>query len=266
MNDWTDDLRQGVEELAGEARRSADVHLEPEEIADYRDGRLSPADAERVQSHLVACRECAALLLDLEGLADPAFGAAEPWSAADADAVWEGVRSGLGDKKAAASVIPFPARVRPPRWLQALAAALLIAVLGLSTRVASLRHTVHELSRPEVNAIVLDLYPEGSGRRSEGEGEGAEVRGGARFLTVSLHPAAAESYPDYEIEAAGADGRPIWQESGLRPDDLGLFLVTVPRSALSVLAGGDVRLRLFGLDAAGGRHPVGEFTLRLGDR
>lgn len=241
-------------------------HLEPDEMVAYRAGALTAADEKRVQDHLVACRECSRLLLDLEGLADPAFGADEPWSAADDEAVWERVRDGLRqERQPAAPVVPFPGgptgrRPPPPRWLQALAAALLVAVLGLSFQVASLRRTVADLSRPQVNAPVLDLYPAGSERRGAEGGEAVEVPAGARLFTLMLNPGGRGGYPEYELEISTLRGELVRREGGLQPNEFGSFSVTLPRQTLTP---GDYRLRLVGLGPAGARETLAGFALRL---
>src|ERR1700704_5490298 len=134
------------------------THPEPETLAAYHAGELEEVEAQRLQDHLLACRECAALLLDLDGLADPGFGAGS-LSSTDQEELWGRIQGEIG--QAGSPVIPFPrpSRSAPqPRWLQALAASLLVATMGLSAWVVSLRHTVEALNRPEPNAPVIDLF------------------------------------------------------------------------------------------------------------
>src|SRR3954452_24534213 len=92
-------------------------HPEPETLAAYHDGELPEGEAQRLQDHLLACRECAALLVDLDGLADPAFGAGS-LSEADQEALWGRIEGGI-QQGALAPVMPLrrPSQAPPqPRW------------------------------------------------------------------------------------------------------------------------------------------------------
>jgi hypothetical protein len=261
MSDWTDDLKPGVEELV--AAQSPGPHLEPDEIAAYRAGELPSDEEERVREHLVLCRDCAELLLDLEALGDPDFGAGEPWSAADAATVWEGVEAGMKQAERA-TVVPFrrgAPMARPPRWLHALAACLLLAVVGLSAWVVTLRG---ELSRMQPNAPVLDLYPEGSLRRGAASVEGVagtEVPADAQLFTLHLlNPAPQAAHESYEVEILGAGDDPVWRDRSFRPNSTGSFTLALSRRALGT---GDYRIRLYGLGAAGTRELIGEYSFAL---
>ena len=227
-------------------------HLDPDVLVAYRAGELPPDEEARVQSHLVACRECAELLLDLDALHDPDFGADEEVSV---DAVWQGVREEI--RKAPAPVIPFR-RPSPPRWLQALAAMLAVAVVGLSLWVVSLRRTVDDLSRPELNAPVLDLAS-GTARGEGSPPPVATVPSGARLFTVILSPAGQRIYKEYRVEIVDAAGRVVWGDRGLTPNAYGSFSLTLPRSALGT---GDFRVRLFGR-TGNGEERIEEYALRV---
>src|SRR4051812_39568903 len=123
-------------------------HPEPETLAAYHAGELPEGEAQRLQDHLLACRECAALLVDLDGLADPAFGAGS-LSAADQEALWGRIQGEIKKEETPlAPVVPLRRPASPsgsPRWLMALAASLLVATVGLSAWVVSLRRTVETL-------------------------------------------------------------------------------------------------------------------------
>lgn len=98
-------------------------HLTADELAAYHAGELAPADEARAQEHLLRCAECSELLLDLDRLQTGELGALGPATEEEVDAIWEAVRP----------------HVRPA---VPAAAALALAVLGLSLRVAQLRGTV----------------------------------------------------------------------------------------------------------------------------
>jgi hypothetical protein len=152
--------------------------------------------------------------------------------------------------------IPFPQRTAAPRWtraLTALAAALLVATIGLSVWVASLRRTVDELSRPQVNAPVIDLY---SGTvRSEGVTAVRVIPRGARVFTLILNPVAARRVKEYRIEVVRADGSRAWSAAGLAPNAYGSLSLTLTRRALGA---GDFRIRLYGEESL-----IAEYALRV---
>ena len=291
MSDHEPEIRRAVAEgLAGAGAgvgagvgANTGEHPDAETLAAYHARELPEADERRVQDHLLLCRECAALLLDLEGLGDPDFGRDVEIPAGTGEALWERLRQEIRKEPAsppAAGRYPLPGkahndywqdekvfvhspprrRAAPPPWMSALAAALLVAVLGLSAWVASLRRTVDELSRPEVNAPVMDLVPLGIGQRDEAAAPDAEVPSGARMFTLILSPARRGDFRDYEAEIAPAGGPVVWRARGLRPNDYGSFSLTVPRRALE---SGEHRIRLFGIGSGGEREPLGEYALRI---
>lgn len=245
--------RDELKEALAEMLPPAGSHPGAEELVAYHEGRLSPADETRVQDHLLACRECAELLADLEGLGDPDFGAGEALRDDAGQIVWEGVRKEIAP---ASKVVPF--RPRAPRWLQALAAVLLLSTLGLGAWVSVLVDRVQELSSPQLNAPVLDLYP--SSTRGETSLSARAVPPDARLFTVILNPAGRPAHPGYGVEIADSGGTVVWQEEGLKPNPYGSFSLTLPRSTLG---DGEFRVRLLGIAAGGERETVGEYVLRI---
>ena len=224
-----------------------DTHPDADELVAYYEGTLSPGDMQRVQDHLVACRECASLAADLEGLGDPDFGAGE--DVPDSELVWGKVREEIRRD----NVVPFPRRP----WLMPLAATLLISTLALSGWVAWLRGQVRDLSSPQLNAPILDLYPAGSTR---GEGPAVQtVPPEARLFTVILNPAGRPAFERYELEILNAGGV-VRRDGGLKPNPYGSFSVTLPKD---LLGSGDFRVRLVGIDSGGGRQTVEEYALRI---
>lgn len=262
MSDHEPEIRQAVEEWmadTSEAGRESGEHPDADTLAAYQARELSPAAEQRVQDHLLLCRECAGLLLDLEALDDPDFAREIEVPEGTGEALWNGLRQEIRKEAApAAAVVPFPSRRVPP-WTSSLAAALLVAVIGLSVWVATLRRTVGELSRPEVNATVLDLVPRGIGQREGGNGAAAVIPSGSRIFTLILSPARRGDFQDYEAEIARVGGEVVWRGRGLRPNDYGSFSLTLPRRALGA---GEHRLRLFGV-RNGRREALGEYALRL---
>lgn len=249
MNDWDRDLRVGIEDLAVS---QAGSHLEPDELAAYQAGALAAEDEERMLGHLVVCPECSGLLLDLEALMKPKPDADAIVSDHGKAAVWRNLRETIHrDEGRRRAFAPF--------WLQAIAAALLVSTVGLSIWVGSLRRTVDELSRPQVNAPVLDLYA-GTVRGGESAAPGLAVPRGARFFTLILNPAGRRRFERYQVEIVPAQGGAVaWSGRDLKPNAYGSFSLIVPRRALDA---GDYRVRLLGL-AGAGVEPVEEYALRV---
>jgi hypothetical protein len=251
MSGEDQEMRRAVDGLLAEARRDLGFHLQADELVAYHAGRLSGEEEQRVQDHLVACRVCADLLLDLEGLADANFGAGS-LSAADQADLWRHVQAEIG-KEELAPVVPLrrpTSFAASPRWLQALAASLLVAAVGLSLWVASLRSTLGELSQPQLNTPFLDLYQP---PRSEGTPLHV-VPPEARVFTLSFSPPEAEAR--YGLEIARAGGGTVWRGGSLAPDSSGSLTLTLSRR---ILERGDFRVRL--LDAKGER--IEEYALRV---
>ena len=267
MSEARDEIR---ETLRAAAAGGQGPHPEPEELAAYHAGELAGEAERRLQDHLVACRECAALLLDLEGLADPGFGAGRPGAAAERDAAWESFRREIvAAPQPASPVAPvvhgrFDAPSRssrpiPPRWLYALAATLLLAVGGLSFQVVSLSRQVAELSRPELNSQFLDLG-EGTARGAAPSVPAPVARASGRFLNLVLHTPPFPAYGEYRVEIGEAHReRPVWSGTGRPPSSLLPLTVTVPREALGA---GDYQIRVFGIDGSR-RVKIGDYALQV---
>ncbi|HEY4596160.1 MAG TPA: zf-HC2 domain-containing protein, partial [Thermoanaerobaculia bacterium] len=238
-------------------------HPDAETLVAYHARELPAAAEQRLQDHLLLCRECAGLLLDLERLDDPGFGSEIEIPEGTGEALWNGLRQEIRKEPApaVAAVIPFPSRrtLSPPPWMSALAAALLVAVIGLSAWVASLRRTVEGLSRPEVNAAVLDLVPGGVGQREGGSAPAAVVPSGSRLFTLILSPGQGGDFQDYAAEIGRPGGAVAWRGRGLRPNAYGSFSLTLSRRAF---AAGEHRLHLFGI-RNGGREVLGEYAFQI---
>lgn len=229
-------------------------HPNPERLAAYHAGDLPLEEAERLQDHLVTCRECAGLLLDLDRLADPEFGAEAIPEEVQED-LWRRVVADIRKEEPAPVVVP----IRRPahRWPQTLAAALLAAVIGLSLWVVSLRQTVHDLSRPQLNAPVLDLY---SGSvRSETKAPIPSVPPDVEVFTVVLNPAGQRRHDRYRVEIVRKDGGVVWSGEGLEPNSFGSFSLTLSRRLLNP---GEYQIRLFGR-SGGAEQRIEDYGLRV---
>ncbi|HET9209013.1 MAG TPA: zf-HC2 domain-containing protein [Thermoanaerobaculia bacterium] len=239
-------------------------HPEPDVLAAYHAGELTEPEERRLQDHLVGCPECAALLLDLDGLSDSGFGAGS-LAPADQEALWKSLQSEIRKEEAPvplAPVVSLRRRAASARWLQALAAALLAVSIGLSLWVAELKHRVNELLQPQANAPVLDLDADAA--RGEGGGGAVVVSPGNHFFTLILTPAGERRYERYRVEIAPGGGKEAWSYEGAL-NSSGSLSVTVP---LPALGSGRFQVRLFGLGpgSAGGKELIEEHALRIDDR
>lgn len=245
-------VQQAIEALLVKTDTHSDAHPNADTLVAYQEGTLAPGDMQRVQDHLVACRECAALVADLEGLGDPDFGADEDLPDDAGEIVWKKVREEIRrDRPRPGKVLPLPGhRDRSPRWLQALAASLLAATVGLSLWVADLKRP-----QPQLNAPIYDLYPAGS-IRGEGGNDLQAVPAEARDILLILHPPGRSRFEEHGIEIVDAGGREVWRsERGLVLNPDGSFTLSLPRDFLGH------RLRLMGIDPGGGRELVAEYAL-----
>lgn len=228
-------------------------HPDPERLAACHAGELSPEEEGRVQDHLALCPECAALLLDLDGLADPGFGAGADLSGKEA--VWQRLKEEMAPQ---APVVPFRRPVRSsPRWLQALAASLLVASLGLSFWLA-LERTVTEPSGTPPPAV---LYLDGEATRGEGGLPLPTVSSDAGVITLILNGAGQRRYERYRFEIVRADGiRAGGGPIERNPDSYDDFKpIAVERREIGP---GDYRVRLYGR-RGGQEEPVQEYAFRV---
>jgi hypothetical protein len=245
--------------LAGLAARGGS-HPSDDEIAAYHAGTLPPADIARVQDHLVGCPECTTLLLGLNDLAQES----EPAPPEEIAAAWEGLKKRLPSREPAAKAKPLaPPAIRrrpgaaPPPWLTSLAAALLVAVVGLPSWVVSLRRTVDDLAAPQVNAPLADAFA--GPLRGDQEETVVELAPQDRRFNLALHSKDLRTFGDYEAEIVRADGGLVWRGRGLRRNEIGSFVLSLSRR---LMPPGQYHARLWGIDGQK-RELVGEYDLRV---
>lgn len=258
MSDPDQDLKAA---LAALAREQDGGHLSPDELVAYEARELDPADEERVQEHLAACPDCLALLRDLD-LFRSENEEGRP-SEIEVAAVWQGVRA----RSAAAEAAPPAVPLRPPRalersrnpvWMRALAASLAVAVVGLSAWVASLRRSVDDLARPQLNVPVLDIYAAPArGEASPPTEVKLPTETGA--FTLVLNPDGALRQTEYAAEIVRGDGTPVWSGRGLRKNAFDTFSLTL---SARLFTPGSYRIRLFGVEGSR-REPAGEYVFHV---
>jgi hypothetical protein len=225
-------------------------HPGAEELAAYSDGGL-PADREdQVQEHLAFCRECAARMADVAQLA----ASEEPRFDAGTGSLWR-----PEPDRSVSSVEP-EGRWSAHRWLIPLAAALLLAVLGLSAWVYELRSTLERLSRPQLNTPVAVLMPGAFLREAEEQWTVIDPPAGVEAVTLVLSLQESARFEEYSLEIATED-QVRWRGGGLERNVEGSFSVSLPRAWLSP---GRLHLRLFG-QQNGEKHLLATYPLEIRD-
>ena len=267
MNETKDLLREEVAaavaaDLEAKATDPGPWHPDPEDLIAYHSGTHQGSEAERVQDHLLSCRPCLDLLLDLDRFVHSAP------SAETSGVETESVRF-----ETAAAWRALRPLLRPPAGrgpIRALAASLLVAVIGLGLWGFGQWHFSELLGRAQTDTLVVGLAPLSSGRRSAAEAEVVELREENPGFTVVLRLSPDKwgfgSYVATIVGAEDAEGEEqeeLFRE-GITQQKHGTFTIDMPRDFLEP---GDYLIRLFGVES--GREELVEtypFTLRLADQ
>jgi hypothetical protein len=234
-------------------------HVAMERLAAYRAGELAPEEAEAVQDHLAACRECASALLDLARYGalmesdEPLPAGAGVPAPEETAAAWQRLRARLAPAAApaperspetAGTVLPFDRAFRKaggPVLVSALAAALAACLIGFPWWIATHRGAPLGLAVP-----------------------GSEVHrggGGSMPLTVHLGEASGvvavplperELFPVYRVEIRSLQGM------------LQVAATTAPAAVAVPPAGGaGSRSPVVTIVLPAASLPAGEYRLRL---
>jgi hypothetical protein len=258
-NNSQEELRAALEGFLA-ARRDLDPHPSPDELLAYDAGKLPAAEETRIQSHLALCSHCLELLLDFGSLSARESRGEHSITAGEQAAAWQSLQTRLAALAEETAPRRRPRlRLASPRPAYALAAALLIGVVGLSFRVWHLERGLADLSQPQVNAPVVDLLPASPLRGEPGERAVVELAPASRFFALILSPKGAPDDAGYRVEIRDAGGRSVWSEDGLEKNPHGSFTLILPRGFLRP---GEYRLRLYGLEA-GREQLIEEFPLRI---
>jgi len=229
------------------ASSSQAAHPEMEELIDYYQGRLGSTEAIKVRAHLADCRECQALVLDLEDFVQAESSPPMPEEITEARLVARAVTW----------------EVRAEKWRNAglMAASLFLAIsvpLGLYFWNHSQRETPEVASlAPEVNLPLLSLYPR-SALRGIRENR-LEVPAGTRWVHVVLTTDDLPPAAGYQLIIVDAAGREILSLDGLRPTPVGTFSIGLPAARVPA---GAYELHLF-RQTAGKKALVHEYPLEI---
>lgn len=316
MSERQERFKAAVRALMEEVALQEDAHITPERLIAYHQGELSSEDERRVQDHLVVCRECTALLLDLEAFPALDQQGARRLSDAEVAAAWQQMKSQIQPGKTmgffAGARQWFGAMLSPARLPYAIAASLFIVSLALAawivslrqenqqlmarltvspagqdrdlasikrslqearrrlaeaarrdeeyqTQIAQLQQSLEELSQPQVNVPIADLYPQGFIRGQQETVETIEVPPDANFFALVLNVSDRRSYASYALEIVDREGKVVWRDRGLRMSSYDNFTLMLPRR---LFPAGEYRIALYGL-RDGRRELVERYVLRI---
>jgi hypothetical protein len=233
------DLTASIRELAATLERDLRDHPAPEELQDFLAGDLPADQRERIEEHLALCRDCARVAVELAEIPETDLGKrGELVTEAEIEAQWKRFQAAVA-----------PAR-RRPRAIEALAAVLLLALLGLAAWAL-----IREMTQPQTDVAIVDLFP--ADKRGPEDVVFVSLPPWAGRIALTLNPAKDLVYPEYRVEIRGPGGRRIWSTRKIQPDEKGTFVVVVPRR---LLPEGVYQIHLSGP----GGGPVEDFDLEIG--
>ncbi|HEX6865507.1 MAG TPA: zf-HC2 domain-containing protein [Thermoanaerobaculia bacterium] len=126
-----------MDEKSDDGLRSG-PHLGMRRLIAYREGTLAEPEREAVQEHLSLCPRCTGLLRELRDFEAASAGAVEAGPESLRREAWDSLLQRMPREKTTAPPVvrpvdTLPVRRQPvPSWIQAAAAALLLAVIGLA--------------------------------------------------------------------------------------------------------------------------------------
>jgi hypothetical protein len=255
-----EDLGKSLKAIMATKRDELGGPPNPEELLAYRDGRLDPAERQRIEERIAVHPDAARALADLAAFPDvePAPGTPELSDEEIGDR-WQAFRQKLPELPEPAPVIARGERRRSFFTLK-LAAAILVslAVGGIAGFLGGRASPSRDLEESAINVRIAELAPEGEGGARSAPIT-LEMPEGAEELVLVLSFPAQKDFSDYEAEIVDGQGVRVWAREGLRPTVMGTFQVSFRAGALKP---GPLRLRLYGREGRG-RTMIASYALRL---
>lgn len=219
MKESSSEFRDTLQELIDTSSEPMD-HPSPDRWLAYHRGELSGDEEALLQEHLARCRDCFELA---EGAAAFASPDESPDAEAETAAVWRLLRPQLDpppdpprQNVREISAVPRPRPSGGIRLPTSLAAALFLALVGLTVWSLRQRSALEALRAPRPNAPIFDIS---GGERPIGE----ELNAPAGPLMLVFHP--AEELPVYRLAIRDAStGRELSSYELLPDEDLALTL------------------------------------------
>lgn len=254
-----DDLGKSIKAIMATKRDALGGPPTPEELLAYRDGRLDPAERQRIEERIAVHPEAARALADLAAFpnVEPASGTPELSDEEIGDR-WQAFRERLPERPAPTPVIEIGSRRGSPFTLR-LAAAILVglAIGGIAGFLGG--RASRDLPESAINVrIAAELAPEGEGE-SRAVPAPLEMPEDAEELVLVLRIPAQKDFPAYEAEIVDSQGVRVWAREGLHPTAVGTLQVSFRAGAL---APGRLRIRLFGGEGEG-RTMIASYAIRL---
>ena len=232
------------EELQTELRRAAGPaasHPSPTQLGKYQGDELSPQEESVVREHLVACGDCAALVLELTALRQPGEDSLDPPSDLELAAAWQRQR-GLLAARGHLGASRRPTSGRRLAW--AAAASLAFMSLFLGFQLAEQKQANRRLSRPRVNPPLASLDPLGSIRSGPQSVPTLKLPGQAGRVWLILHPLPGElAFPRYRVRIISPQRRTVLTLNDLQASDRNTFRLELPSDLLEA---GEYRVLLEG--------------------
>jgi len=260
-------LQPTLQALIDRDRRGLAEHPTPEELVDYHAGELPAEEQDDLRNHLVLCHDCADLLLDLVSFAEFTPPEQTP-SLADGEVknAWQNLQPRLMAREE-----PLPAVAQLAEWRReggggdfvprrrlmqayAIAATLLVGVVGLGMWAGSLQKSLQEASKPRIDIPVVYIPPEGGTRG--GDDETPVIAGTKNRPVIALQLIEVPEHPEYSATLFDGTGQAVWEIPRLhRRDD-----ETLTFELKDGLQPGKCEIRLF---ASGGKQsePLAKYPL-----
>jgi hypothetical protein len=229
------------------ASSSQAAHPEMEELIDYYQENLDSTAEARVRAHLADCRECTALVLDLEDFVQAESSPPLPEEMTEARLV--------------ARAVSWEVRAEKWRNVGLLAASLLLATsvpLGIYSWHHSQRASPEVAGlTPEANLPLISLYPRSALRG--GKHNRLELPPGPRWVHIFLTTEDLPPATEYQLVVVDAAGHEVLSLGGLQPTAVGIFSIGLPSARVPAGAYGLLLFRL----AGGKRALIEEYPLEV---
>jgi hypothetical protein len=126
--------------------------------------------------------------------------------------------------------------------------------------IADLRQSLAELSRPQLDAPIVDLYPSSSTRgNATGDAERIEAPPTANFFTLILNVAGQPPASTYAVEILDSNGKRVWRGQRLRMGQDNSVNLTLARR---MFPAGRYLIKLYGL-RNGKQEPVADYPVQI---
>jgi len=236
MDETSSDFRDALVDLIDSSSEPMD-HPSPDRWLAYQRGELPAEEEARLQEHLARCRDCFDLADGAAAFAQPE----EPNAGQDAgsDALWRRLQPRL-ELPDNVREISAPRR-RPfwkPRALSALAAALFLAVVGLTGWDIRLQSELAASRAPQPNAPIFDFSAGARAAAPPGAPEKTLSASTGPWMLV-FHP--ADDLPVYRLAIRDATSGEELDSYVLRPNEVLALTFQLPEG----LPPGHSRLELW---------------------